>query len=185
MRGTKRPLASHRDDRTLGGPMMSKIALHGGWSKAALVLGVAALAGLAAAGPGRAADKTVKIGITLPLTGADAEDATLIKNGAVLAIEEANAKGGVAGYKIETVVYDSGTATAGQYDPAQAATNTKKLAADPLVVANVGPQMSGEGKAMAPILSQADLATITPSSTNPDITSPAFATQFKPKGRAI
>jgi branched-chain amino acid transport system substrate-binding protein len=52
-------------------------------------------------------------------------------------------------------------------------------------VANVGPQMSGEGKAMTPILSEADLATITPSSTNPDITDPKFAGQFKPKGRAI
>jgi branched-chain amino acid transport system substrate-binding protein len=83
------------------------------------------------------------------------------------------------------VIYDSGTATAGQYDPAQAATNTKKLVADPAVVANVGPQMSGEGKAMAPILSEADLATITPSSTNPDITNPAMAAQFKPKGKAI
>jgi branched-chain amino acid transport system substrate-binding protein len=57
--------------------------------------------------------------------------------------------------------------------------------ADPAVVANVGPQMSGEGKAMTPILSEADLATITPSSTNPDITNPAFAGQFKPKGKAI
>jgi branched-chain amino acid transport system substrate-binding protein len=45
--------------------------------------------------------------------------------------------------------------------------------------------MSGEGKAMTPILSEADLATITPSSTNPDITNPAFASQFKPKGRVI
>jgi len=155
------------------------------WSRALLVAGaVAALATFGAAQSG-AADKTVKIGITLPLTGADAEDATLIKNGAVLAIEQANAKCGVAGYKIETVIYDSGTATAGQYDPAQAATNTKKLAADPQVVANVGPQMSGEGKAMAPILSEADLATITPSSTNPDITNPAMAGQFRPKGKAI
>jgi branched-chain amino acid transport system substrate-binding protein len=155
------------------------------WSRALLLAGsVAALAMLTAA-PANTADKVVKIGITLPLTGADADDATLIKNGALLAIEEANAKGGVAGYKIETVIYDSGTATAGQYDPAQAATNTKKLAADPLVVANVGPQMSGEGKAMAPILSEADLATITPSSTNPDITNPAMAAQFSPKGKAI
>ncbi|MBV8836434.1 MAG: branched-chain amino acid ABC transporter substrate-binding protein [Alphaproteobacteria bacterium] len=155
------------------------------WSRALLVAGaVAALATFGIAQSG-AADKTVKIGITLPLTGADAEDATLIKNGALLAIEETNAKGGVAGYKIDPVIYDSGTATAGQYDPAQAATNTKKLAADPLVVANVGPQMSGEGKAMAPILSEADLATITPSSTNPDITNPAMAAQFRPKGKAI
>ncbi|HEV3397388.1 MAG TPA: branched-chain amino acid ABC transporter substrate-binding protein [Xanthobacteraceae bacterium] len=156
-----------------------------GWSRKLAILGFAAVVGLAVATRIDAADKVVKIGITLPLTGADAEDATLIKNGALLAIEEANAKGGVAGYKIETVIYDSGTATAGQYDPAQAATNTKKLVSDPMVVANVGPQMSGEGKAMTPILSEADLATITPSSTNPDITNPAFAGQFKPKGRAI
>jgi branched-chain amino acid transport system substrate-binding protein len=157
----------------------------GGWSKLIAVAALAALGGLAVASRTGAADKVVKVGITLPLTGADAEGAILIKYGALLAIEEANAKGGVAGYKIETVIYDSGTATAGQYDPAQAATNTKKLVSDPAVVANVGPEMSGEGKAMAPILSEADLATITPSSTNPDITDPKFAAQFKPKGRAI
>jgi branched-chain amino acid transport system substrate-binding protein len=156
-----------------------------GWTGTLALAALAVLAGGAVATRTGAADKVVKIGITLPLTGADAEDATLIKYGALLAIEEANANGGVAGYKIEPVVYDSGTATAGQYDPAQAATNTKKLVSDPLVVANVGPQMSGEGKAMAPILSEADLPTITPSSTNPDITNPAFAGQFKPKGRAI
>jgi branched-chain amino acid transport system substrate-binding protein len=156
-----------------------------GWFRTTAIIGLAAVAALVGAAPADAADKVVKVGITLPLTGADAEGAILIKNGALLAIEEANAKGGVAGYKIETVIYDSGTATAGQYDPAQAATNTKKLVADPAVVANVGPEMSGEGKAMAPILSEADLATITPSSTNTDITNPAFAAQFKPKGRAI
>ncbi|HTD48630.1 MAG TPA: ABC transporter substrate-binding protein, partial [bacterium] len=110
----------------------------------------------------QAAAKTLAVGITLPLTGADAEDAELIKDGAVLAIEEANAKGGVAGYKIEIIILDSGTATAGQYDPAQAATNTKKLVANVGVVANIGPQMSGEGKAMSQILSEADMATITP-----------------------
>jgi branched-chain amino acid transport system substrate-binding protein len=147
--------------------------------------GVAAMLGVGGMGA-LAQDKgPIKIGITLPLTGADAEDALLIKNGAMMAIDEANAKGGIDGRKIDVVVYDSGTATAGQYDPAQAATNTKKLVSDPAVVANVGPQMSGEGKAMTPILSEADLATITPSSTNPDITSPAFAAQFKPKGKAI
>ena len=149
------------------------------------VTALAAIAGLAIVAQTGAADKVVKIGITLPLTGADADDANRIKYGAQLAIDDANAKGGIAGYKIDTVIYDSGTATAGQYDPAQAATNTKTLVSDPLVVANVGPQMSGEGKAMAPILSEADLATITPSSTNPDITNPAFAGQFKPRGRAI
>ena len=147
--------------------------------------GVVALAGAGGIVAAQAQQKAVKLGITLPLTGADADDAGKIQHGFQIAIDEANAKGGVGGYKIEVVTYDSGTATAGQYDPAQAATNTKKLISDPMIVANLGPEMSGEGKAMTPILSEADLATITPSSTNPDITSPAMAAQFKPKGRAI
>ena len=132
-----------------------------------------------------AADKTVKVGINLPFTGADAHDAELIKDGAVLAIDEANAKGGVGGYKIEMLLLDDGTATAGQYDPAQAATNARKMVADKEIVAAIGPQMSGSGKAMSPILSQGELATITPSSTNPDITDPKFAGQYRPKGKPI
>ena len=132
-----------------------------------------------------AADKTVKVGINLPFTGADAHDAELIKDGAMLAIDEANAQGGVGGYKIDVLQLDDGTATAGQYDPAQAATNARKMVADKEVVAAIGPQMSGSGKAMSPILSQGDLATITPSSTNPDITDPKFAGQYRPKGKPI
>ena len=100
-----------------------------------------------------AADKTITIGINLPFTGADAHDAELIKDGAILAIDEANAAGGVAGYKLDVLQLDDGTATAGQYDPAQAATNARKMVSDDLVVAAIGPQMSGSGKAMSPILS--------------------------------
>jgi len=132
-----------------------------------------------------AADKTITIGINLPLTGADAHDAELIKDGAMLALDEANAQGGVAGYKINIMVLDDGTATAGQYDPAQAATNARKMVSDSSVVAAIGPQMSGSGKAMAPILSQGNLAIVTPSSTNPDITDPKFAGQYRPAGKAI
>jgi branched-chain amino acid transport system substrate-binding protein len=132
-----------------------------------------------------AAEKSITIGINLPLTGADAHDAELIKDGAMLALDEANAQGGVAGYKINVMVLDDGTATAGQYDPAQAATNARKMVADTSVVAAIGPQMSGSGKAMSPILSQGNLAIITPSSTNPDITDPKFAGQYRPAGKAI
>jgi branched-chain amino acid transport system substrate-binding protein len=148
-------------------------------------LSTTAMAGAWAVHAGSAADKTVKIGINLPFTGADAHDAELIKDGALLAIDEANAQGGAAGYKLEILLLDDGTATAGQYDPAQAATNARKMVADRDVVAAIGPQMSGSGKAMSPILSQGDLATITPSSTNPDITDPKFAGQYRPKGKAI
>jgi branched-chain amino acid transport system substrate-binding protein len=53
------------------------------------------------------------------------------------------------------------------------------------VVAAIGPMASGSGKAMAPLLSQGNLATITPSSTNPDLTDPKFAAQYRPAGKAI
>ncbi len=135
--------------------------------------------------PAAAAETVVKVGINLPLTGADADSAKRIANGALLALEEANAKGAVPGYRFEPWVLDDGTATAGQYDPAQAATNAKKMISDKQVVAAIGPQMSGSGKAMSPILSQGDLAIITPSSTNPDITDPKFAGQYRPKGKAV
>jgi len=153
-------------------------------SKFAAVSAVA-LAAIAGANWAMADDKTIKVGITLPITGADAADALLIQHGFEIAIDEANAAGGVSGMKLEAVIKDSGTATAGQYDPAQAATNTKALVADPDVLAVLGPEMSGEGKAMAPILSEADMATITPSSTNPDLTDPAHAAQYMPKGKPI
>ena len=140
---------------------------------------------LAAVRPARAGDKFVTIGINLSLTGAAAEDATNMLRGAQLAIEEANARGGIDGYEIRALVLDDGTATAGQYDPAQAATNTRKMVTNPTVVAAVGPMSSGSGKAMAPLLSQGNLATVTPSSTNPDLTDPKFAAVYRPSGKAI
>jgi branched-chain amino acid transport system substrate-binding protein len=150
---------------------------------AASALGMAL--GLGLAGTAFAAEQVVKIGIDASLTGGDAHEALLVKNGAVLAIEEANKTHAVKGVKFETIVLDDGTATAGQYDPAQGAINARKFVADRAVVAAIGPQMSGVGKAMTPILSWGNLATITMSSTNPDITDPKFAAQYRPAGKAI
>ena len=133
----------------------------------------------------RAADKSVTVGLDLSLTGADAESAKRVEYGAMTAFDAVNANGGVNGYKIVVTPYDDGTATAGQYDPAQAATNARKMVSNKATVAAIGPQMSGAGKAMAPILSEGNLATITPSSTNPDITDPKFAAQYRPEGKAI
>jgi branched-chain amino acid transport system substrate-binding protein len=150
---------------------------------------LAAVTAAAALAHGRLADaqgsgKIIKVGIDLSLTGADAESAQRILHGAQMAFDDANAKHEIPGYQLQVITYDDGTATAGQYDPAQAATNARKMIGDG-VVAAIGPMMSGAGKAMAPILSEGDLATITPSSTNPDITDPKFAAQYKPDGKAI
>jgi branched-chain amino acid transport system substrate-binding protein len=129
---------------------------------------------------------SISVGINLPFTGADAADAANIRDGALMAINEINSRGGINGQiTITPVIKDDGTVAAGQYDPAQAATNTKEFVSDNSVVAVVGPQMSGSGKAMSPIASAANLMLITPSSTNPDITDPAFASQYRPNGQAI
>jgi branched-chain amino acid transport system substrate-binding protein len=152
---------------------------------AAQLLATTAVAATFGGVSAHAEDKVVKVGLDLSLTGADAESAARIKDGALMAFEEINAKHVIPGYRIEPVIMDDGTATAGQYDPAQAATNARKMVSDKDVVAGIGPMMSGAGKAMAPILSQGNLATITPSSTNPDITNPKFAEQYKPAGKAI
>ena len=132
-----------------------------------------------------AADKVIKVGIDLSFTGADGTNAERIGNGAILAFEDANAANTVKGYAFQLVKLDDATATAGQYDPAQAATNARTMGSDRAYVAALGPQMSGAGKAMAPILSQGNLAIITPSSTNPDLTDPKFAAQYRPGGKAI
>lgn len=151
-----------------------------------LMAGCAAAVAWAVGGaPAHAADQVVKIGINASLTGGDAQNALLVKNGVIYAIDEANAKKVVKGVKFEAAVYDDGTATAGQFDPAQGAINARKMVADKQILAAVGPQMSGVGKAMAPILSWGNLAIITPSSTNPDLTDPKFAQQYRPAGKAI
>ncbi len=162
-----------------------KILLRRAQGLALSISAIIALGALSVVPGTQAQAKTLVIGINLPLTGADAEGATNILDGALLAIEEQNAKGGVGGYKLEPLILNDATATAGQYDPAQAATNAKKMIATVGVVAAIGPEMSGSGKAMSPILSEGDLAIITPSSTNPDITASKYAYQYRPKGKAV
>jgi branched-chain amino acid transport system substrate-binding protein len=151
----------------------------------ATIFGAAALGALLPPGRTRAEDRTITIGITLPLTGSGAEDAVNILHGAMLAIEQANEAGGISGHQIQVQTLDNGTATAGQYDPAQAAVNARKLVSDKSVVGVIGPMNSGSGKAQSAIYSQANLATITPSSTNPDLSDPKFAGIYRPAGLPI
>ena len=62
---------------------------------------------------------TLKIGIDLPTSGADASNGIPTRNGAVLAIEEANSKGLPGGNKLEADSLDD--TTQGVHDPAQGA----------------------------------------------------------------
>jgi branched-chain amino acid transport system substrate-binding protein len=115
---------------------------------------------------------TIKIGIDLPITGADASDGVPAENGAKLAIDQANAKGTVAGYKLEATVLDD--AVNGVHDPAQGARNTQQFIGDSATVAFIGPFNSNVAKVEIPISNEAGLAQISPSATNEGLTKPQF-----------
>jgi branched-chain amino acid transport system substrate-binding protein len=130
-------------------------------------------------------DKVLSIGMTFPITGTLALQAGVVRDAALYAIQEANEKGGIAGYKLRDVTLDDASPTTGQYDPALAATNARKLLQDPTVIAAVGPLNSGSAKAVSPIYSQGGMATISGSATNPDLTDPKFAQIYHPASPPI
>lgn len=70
---------------------------------------------------GAASADSIKIGVDQPLTGAFAASGTYIVNGAKIAAEEINAKGGVLGSPIELVVEDN------KSNPTEAASVAEKL----------------------------------------------------------
>ena len=73
---------------------------------AALLFAATAAVALGSIG-GAAAQSPVKIGLVQPLTGAFAAAGTDVTNGARIAADVINAKGGVLGGKLELVVEDS------------------------------------------------------------------------------
>src|SRR3974390_244639 len=70
---------------------------------------------------GPAGAQTIKIGVNEPLTGAFAASGTYVVNGAKIAADEINAKGGVLGKKIELVIEDN------KSNPTEAAAVAEKL----------------------------------------------------------
>ena len=112
--------------------------------------------------------KTIKIGIDLPVSGADASTGIPTRNGAVQAIEEANAKGLPGGYKL--AAFDLDDAVSGVHDPAQGAQNTKQFISDASVLAMIGPFNSNVAKAEIPLTNDAGLVQISPANTNTGLT---------------
>lgn len=122
-----------------------------------------------AASSGASGGGTVKIGVDLPVSGADASIGIPTQNGAVLAVEQANAAGFAGGkYKIETSLLDD--AVQGKHDPAAGAQNVKTFIADDAVLAMVGPFNSNVAKSEIPLTNDAGLVQISPSNTNDGLT---------------
>jgi branched-chain amino acid transport system substrate-binding protein len=113
-------------------------------------------------------DEVIKIGVDLPLSGADASDGIPIRNGIVLAVEQANRRGVAGGFRF--AVDDLDDAEQGKHDPALGAQNTKSFVSDDSVLAMLGPFNSNVAQAEIPITNDAGLAQISPATTNTGLT---------------
>lgn len=106
----------------------------------------------------------IKIGEFASLTGKEATFGNMSHNGTVLAIEEANAAGGVLGKKLVLITEDD------QSKQGEPATVVKKLVTSDRVVAVLGEVASSRSMEAAPICQQNKVPMISPSSTNVRLT---------------
>jgi branched-chain amino acid transport system substrate-binding protein len=125
----------------------------------------AALTAVALLGGGAAlAQETVKIGFHAPQTGFAAADGTSAQHGAELAVEQANAAGGIDGRQIELVVYDD------QAEPKQAVPIATKLIEQDGVKVAVSGSYSAPTRAAAGVFEEAGIPYIAAYAVHPDIT---------------
>ncbi|MDQ6827175.1 MAG: branched-chain amino acid ABC transporter substrate-binding protein [Candidatus Eremiobacteraeota bacterium] len=119
------------------------------------------------------AGNAIKIGIDLPVSGADASIGVTTRNGAVMAIEDANKKGLPGGLQLKADDLDD--AVNGVHSPQQGASNVRTFISDPNVLAMIGPFNSNVAKSEIPLTNEAGLAQISPSNTNDGLTKGADA----------
>jgi len=106
----------------------------------------------------------IKIGFNVPLTGFAAADGKSALNGAELAVEQVNAKGGINGNMLELVVYDD------QASPKEAVPIAQKLIEKDGVVLGISGSYSGSTRAAAGIFQEASIPYIAAYAIHPDIT---------------
>jgi ABC-type branched-subunit amino acid transport system substrate-binding protein len=156
---------------------------HGGASRTfdgllrpAALFSVGALAWSIAAAPAALAQETIKIGVPVPLTGGYSMAGKDILNGAQLAADDINAKGGVLGKKIEIVPQDD------ECDADKAAQGAQALV-DQGVVAVAGGYCSSAALPELRVFHGAGLAYVMDASTNPELTEKGWDNAFRTIGR--
>jgi branched-chain amino acid transport system substrate-binding protein len=125
---------------------------------------------------GSSSGKTYTIAYQGPLSGGNAQLGLNMTYAVQLAVNQANSGTSQFGKLPFTLKYtkqdDQGSAT-------QAPTAAQALIGDSNVVAVVGPAFSGATKASGPFYSQANLATVSPSATAPDLANNGWKNFFR------
>lgn len=142
-----------------------------------MVVGILLATALALQVPGYgAAGAPVLIGVTVPLSGSSAEAGQDVLQGAQLAVNQANAKGGVLGRQIQIVSADDAC------DAQQGVTAAQKLV-DAGVVAVAGGYCSSAAIPASGVFNKAGVAFVADASTNPTLTEQGFNNVFRDIGR--
>jgi branched-chain amino acid transport system substrate-binding protein len=107
---------------------------------------------------------TLTVGVVAPLSGNLSALGVGIKQSAELAVDEANKKCTVKGYKLTVSAQDD------EANPAKGAQAATKLSTDPNVVGVVGTLNSSVAQTVQPILRDKKIPQVSPANTNPSLT---------------
>ena len=115
---------------------------------------------------GAGGGKVIKIGLIVPLTGDIAAMGQGMRNGATLAVEQANARDDVKkkGLRFELVAIDD------RADPKEAVSGANRLISDPAIVGVVGHLNSGCSIPASQVYARKGMIMISPASTSPMLT---------------
>ena len=114
--------------------------------------------------PERVRSNEILIGAAAPLTGKYAEMGKDLTNAIQMAVEEQNARGGIAGKKVRLVIEDD------MASPKDAVTVAHKLVGNEEILGVVGHMNSGTTLPAATVYADAGVVLVMPVPTNPDIT---------------
>jgi branched-chain amino acid transport system substrate-binding protein len=137
----------------------------------ARMLAVALVAGLVfvAACRGGTPAKVIRIGVDLPLSGAEGQVGQTALNGVQFFVDQHPT---IGGFTVQVVAQDD--AIGGMDDPGQGTHNVSTLAADPLVMGVIGPFNSSVARREIPVANDAHLAMISPAASSRCLTKEPF-----------
>jgi len=115
------------------------------WLVAAFLVAACGSSGGGGGGTNSYSGKTIKLGAVLSITGAGGVYGPQSRDGAMLAVKQINASGGVNGAKIELTVEDDAS------DKAQSAQKAQTLIQSNQVMAVLGPTLSNSAVAVHPL----------------------------------
>jgi branched-chain amino acid transport system substrate-binding protein len=118
---------------------------------------------------GNTAPNVIRIGVDLPLSGAEGRAGAPARNGIEFFVHQHPS---IDGFNVEVMPRDD--AVGGLHNPVQGELNVKSLAADPLVLGVIGPFDSNVARLEIPIANVAHLALISPAVSSRCLTKEPF-----------